>query len=132
MNGRFDHSRPRTAAAAPERPLRDDFAIAVRPDRDLVTVEPAGDLDLATAERVAAAVSDLRAVGFEHVVIDLRKVAFMDSTGLEMLLALRECAERDGHALTLVDPPASVGRIFELTGTRELFAWRDAAGARPA
>jgi hypothetical protein len=41
-----------------------------------------------------------------------------------VLLALRNDAKRNGHALTLVPPAPTVGRIFAITGTRGLFDWR--------
>jgi anti-anti-sigma factor len=85
-----------------------------------------GDLDIASADVLDAAVRDVRVRGFEHVVIDLRGLRFVDSSGLRVLLNLRNAAERDGHRLTLVAGRRAVQRIFELTATRDVFDWRDA------
>lgn len=101
------------------------FSIAVVPNRGEVVVAPAGELDLTSADEVAEAVRDLRTRGFDEVVLDLRNVDFIDSTGLRMLLGLREASMRNGHSVALVPPAPAAARIFELTGTREFFEWRD-------
>lgn len=84
-----------------------------------------GELDLASAEALEHEVRDLRRAGFDRVVVDLRHVEFLDSTGLRVLLCLREAAKREGHLLVLVPGPRQVQRLFELTATGALFDWRD-------
>ena len=101
------------------------FAISIVPYRDEVAVVVEGELDMASADEVGGAVAELRATGFDRVVVDLRHVDFIDSTGLRTLIALRNDAKRNGHALTLLAPAPAVGRIFDITGTRGLFDWRD-------
>jgi anti-anti-sigma factor len=59
------------------------------------------------------------------MLLDLRGVEFLDSTGLRILLSVRNTALREGYTLTVVPGPARVQRVFDLTGTRGLFAWRD-------
>ncbi len=105
--------------AAPVEP----FSISVVPDRERVAVIPVGELDLSCADQLEGEVRTLREVGFEHVVVDLRQVRYLDSSGLRVLLALRGDAERDGHRLTLLPGPRPVQRIFELTATDALFTW---------
>jgi anti-sigma B factor antagonist len=109
------------AKLSPDRP----FSISVVPDRQEVIVVPRGELDLASADALDAEARRLRASGFAQIVIDLREVEFIDSTGLGVLLSLRNDAKRDGHDLTLVSGPRAVQRVFELTATRGLFDWRD-------
>jgi anti-anti-sigma factor len=109
------------ATAAPYQP----FAVSVVPDRREVAVVPHGDLDLSTVDQLAREVRELREVGFEEVLLDLRHVDFIDSSGLRLLLSLRNDAKRDGHVLRLVPGRREVQRIFELTATRSLFNWRD-------
>jgi len=49
----------------------------------------------------------------------------MDSTGLRLLISLRNTAKREGHRLMVVPGPRQVQRIFDLTATRGLFDWRE-------
>jgi len=84
-----------------------------------------GELDLGSAEVLEREVQALRRAGFDRVVVDLRGVEFLDSTGLRTLISLRNAAERDGQRLVVVPAPGRVERIFDLTATRGLFDWRD-------
>ena len=65
-----------------------------------------------------------RSAGSTRIVLDLRLVDFIDSTGLRVLLTLRNDIKRNGHALLLVPPQPAVRRIFAITGTRGLFDWQ--------
>lgn len=105
----------RRSSQTPQRVVR---------NRDEVAVAPVGGLDLASADRLAEEVRQLRAAGATQIVLDLRQVDVIDSTGLRMLLSLRNDAKRNEHALTLVPPVTAARRIFEITGTRGLFDWR--------
>ena len=107
-----------------EPSVQDTFSVSVQPDSDEVAVLPAGELDLASVDKVEHRVRELRSAGCRHVVLDLRHVAFLDSTGLRLLMRLRNDAARDGHDLTLVPGKREVARVFELTGTRDFFTWR--------
>jgi anti-anti-sigma factor len=109
-----------------ELSAEDPFTISIEPDRDTVAVAPVGELDLASVGKVEREVRALRGAGCRHVVVDLRRTVFLDSTGLRLLMQLRNDAARDGHELTLVPGRPEVARIFELTGTRGLFRWRAA------
>jgi anti-sigma B factor antagonist len=101
------------------------FCVDVVHGRDEVVVEPIGDLDLQSAEVLEREVARLRGDGHDDVVVDLRRVEFIDSTGLRVLIGLHRCAEREGRAISLVPGPRPVQRIFELTATHALFSWRD-------
>ncbi len=111
--------------SATELPLKEGFSIAIEPRRDEVAVVPAGDLDLATADRLEHEVRELRSAGFTHVVVDLRDVAFVDSTGLRTLLTLSNEARRDGFSLTVIPGRPQVQRVFDVTRTHGLFDWRE-------
>ncbi len=110
-----------SVAASPPAP----FAVNVVHDRDEVTVAPAGELDLASAALLEREIRDLPG-HVEHVVVDLRDVEFIDSTGLRTLLSVRNGAMRERRRLLVVPGPPRVQRIFELTGTRGLFDWAEA------
>jgi anti-anti-sigma factor len=106
-----------------ERSRPAHLRISVRPEGQTVTVAPSGDLDIASSDVLEDEVRALRAQ-FAQMVIDLSQVAFMDSSGLRVLLTLRNDAARDGDRLELVPGPRHVQRIFELTATDKLFEWR--------
>jgi len=80
------------------------------------TLALAGELDMATARALKRAGLQACREGAQELVLDLRELTFMDSTGLHTILALREhCG-----ALYLKHEHANVRRVFELTGIADL------------
>jgi anti-sigma B factor antagonist len=95
------------------------FRIDVEPSRNSVRVAPVGELDIATVDRLKTEVVRLRESGFNNIVLDLRGVRFLDSTGLRLVLELDAAARADSHDLCLIRGPAVVHRIFEVTQVEE-------------
>lgn len=98
-----------------------------------VRVHASGELDLATVPRLAACVREHVQGYAETVEVDLRKVAFIDSTGVRLLLTLIAEGERDGWELAIL-PSDAVRRIVCLLGLqrRLLSAQRGAVEGQPA
>lgn len=83
-------------------------------DGDLVVLRLTGELDLASAYSLDDAIDAFRSPS--HVVIDMRGVTFIDSTGLRCLLRANGLAERRGIELTIVRGPRQVAEVFRLSG----------------
>ena len=80
-------------------------------------VRPAGDLDLDTVHRVESALAELRDEGYRQLVLDLRELTFMDSTGLRLVIRWHTAAqEDDALSFAVVPGPEVVQRVFRLTG----------------
>ena len=109
-----------------EPPSLGSFAVEVQRRDHVAIVEPRGELDLATIETLAAAIDAaiaeaLRATrdgvdGTARLVIDMRGLTFIGSTGLNLLVALHRRSQREGFQLTLLAPPAPVDRAIQLCG----------------
>jgi anti-anti-sigma factor len=80
-----------------------------------------GELDVVCADAFKRRFADAIEDEPSHVVIDLRQLTFLDSTGLALLLRVNEMSQDQGFALWVVscedDPP---GKIFRLTGTAKI------------
>jgi anti-anti-sigma factor len=96
------------------------FEICVQPGREAVRVLPVGELDLAGSRRLSTAVDELAETGFEHIVIDLRGLEFIDCAGVRVLLAQHDAAMRDGRRLSLIHGRPCIRRVFALTGTLDM------------
>lgn len=82
---------------------------------DAITVEVAGDIDIATSSRLRAELEALLERRPGAVVLDLTRVSFCDSSGLSVLVQVnRHCAEA-GIDLSLA-PSKVLLRALELTG----------------
>ena len=78
-------------------------------------------LDLKTRSESHAVVADLRAVGWQDIALDLRDVAFLDSTAFSWLLSADRDARADESTLSLVGTCPAVARLLELSGLQERF-----------
>jgi anti-sigma B factor antagonist len=78
-------------------------------------LELRGEIDLAAAEDLREHVVARAAVVGPRVEVDLRAVEFIDSTGLEALLAAQEQLRPSGSTVVLTHVPASVRRTLTLT-----------------
>ncbi len=98
-----------------------DLTTQTVPGGDFVTLHVSGEVDLHTAPSLReAALAALRQHG-TSLRVDLSDVTFMDSTGIEVLLATRRRAELEGGSLTLCHLTPAVRRIIEVTGLDRLF-----------
>ena len=90
--------------------------IAVDRSGETVVLRLEGELDLASAPSLEG---ELRAVEEERpalIVADLRQLAFIDSSGLRLLLVAAERAEQEERRFIVVRGSPEVDRIFEITG----------------
>jgi anti-anti-sigma factor len=81
-----------------------------------------GELELATAPELTAALDDAIRQTTGPFVIDLSQVGFLDSSGIACLIRARALLGRDDRELGLICPPGSARRALELTGVDELVA----------
>lgn len=109
-----DGGRPAASAWAVEVARLEPFAVDVQRRDDVAIVQPRGELDLATVQTLRAALDDIKGAG--RLVLDLRGLSFIDSTGLHLLVTLHQRAQRDRFQLTLLAPAAAVHKAIQLCG----------------
>lgn len=114
-----------------DRSELEPFRCELEPHRDAVHIRPIGELDLATVPVVEAQLAELTAAGFAHLVLDLREVSFLDSSGLHLILAWDAKARASGLSFELVPGPAPVQRIFDVTRVADRLSFAGAAPAQP-
>jgi anti-anti-sigma factor len=78
-------------------------------------VKLSGDLDLSTSKRAEEAIEQAERSGTPTVVVDLRGLAFMDSTGLRVIVSADKRARRSNKRVVIIQGPAAVRRVFEIT-----------------
>ena len=64
--------------------------------------------------KIEAALNEASAGEPELIVIDLRSLTFIDSSGLQALVTGHELCQARGHELRIVPGPENVQRLFEL------------------
>ncbi|MEA2395719.1 MAG: hypothetical protein QOJ82_3610 [Solirubrobacteraceae bacterium] len=113
-------AEPDVALAVDHEHVDDGFRVDVRPDRDRVLVCPIGEIDLATAGAVEQPLLELLDQGFGHVVVDLRAVTFLDSSGVRLLVVAHERARRADARLSLILGSTGSSRALEISGLLDL------------
>ena len=74
-----------------------------------------GELDISSASRVEEELDRVEAERPPVLVLDLRGLAFMDSTGLRLIVSADARAREQGRRLAVVRGPEAVQRIFRVT-----------------
>jgi anti-anti-sigma factor len=95
------------------------FTVLQERGTDSVRIFPIGELDMLTAPILDAALQAAESATPRRIVVDLRRLLFMDCCGLRVLLGAHERAGKGGWGLSVVHPAGGVRRVLELTGTAE-------------
>jgi anti-anti-sigma factor len=82
-------------------------------DRLRVALE--GELDIVNAPNLEEELTAAQADSVDTLILDLRDVTFIDSTGLRAVLAADERARSAGARLVVVRGAEAVHRVFTLT-----------------
>lgn len=92
----------------------------------VVVITLAGELDLASAAALAHAIDDAASPDAELLIVDLRGLEFMDSTGIGVLVKAHQAATQSGYRFAIVKGSPQVDRILSLTGLDEQLTLLDA------
>jgi anti-anti-sigma factor len=110
------------------------LALTVHQGRSAHVLTLAGEADISTTRVLREALDELIASGATRVVVDLRGLSFMDSSGLGALVRAQRRLRVVRGSLALVCGEGPVLRLLGLTGLRHVFRVFDsveaAAGGR--
>ena len=97
------------------------FDCTIEQQGDLIVVAPEGEIDMANAalfREVLRQVVERKNGG--RIVVDMRDVTFLDSSGLGMLVAAQRAATVKGIELRLADPNPIVRMTLEVANLADL------------
>jgi anti-sigma B factor antagonist len=80
-------------------------------------IELAGELDLATAPQLKAVLDEMLVIP-DHIIVDVSRLSFIDSTGLELLLRASDLVE---GRLWVRGASREISRVLELSGVSGFF-----------
>jgi anti-anti-sigma factor len=98
----------------------DQLSIEIVPSPDSVTLRLRGEIDMQTAPHLREAALCATSQFSTALHLDMAEVSFMDSTGVEVLVATRRRIDLEGGRLTVVNPSRQVLRVLEVTGIDRL------------
>ena len=103
------------ASPSEERLADEQFSCTSEPRGEDVIVTIRGELDLATRDAAEAVLLEAEEAATRAVVLDLRDLRFLGSTGLSILIASAGRATLRGVGHEIV-PSEGVRRLFAMTG----------------
>jgi anti-anti-sigma factor len=100
-------------------------------DGDTVFARLAGELDLAAEEPLDTLFGQLAGeAATRNLIVDLRGISFMDSTGLRILLKQEMGSRRDGFDFALIPPRGPAMKVLRLSGVDRLIELRTDSGEK--
>lgn len=93
----------------------EEFSVVSTPLDGVTVLTLAGEMDMDTSALVHQALEAVEAPG-ARVVIDLRRVSFIDSSGINVFIAGHRALAEGGGRLRLAGPAESVSRTLEIVG----------------
>lgn len=83
---------------------------------DRVGLVLGGELDIASAPQLEALLAQAEASGPSTIIVDLRGLDFMDSTGLRVIVSADARARETARRLVVVRGAQTVQKVFQITG----------------
>lgn len=99
--------------------MQSNLVVQTHTTERTITLALTGELDLVSSPALDHAIADQADPEVELVVVDLRRLDFMDSAGLHAVLRIQQGAHELGRRFALIRGPDQVQRLFELTGLAE-------------
>jgi anti-sigma B factor antagonist len=91
-------------------------------DAETYVVGVEGEVDLYSAPQLKRHVISAIDGGKSHIIVDLSKASFIDSTTLGVLVGARKRPRAHGGALAVVCPDPDQLGLFEMTGLDRVFS----------
>jgi anti-sigma B factor antagonist len=105
--------------------VQSHFRVEVRNADATTVISVSGELDLASSPALEEELERVSQSDAQLVVVDLRNLEFMDSTGLSVLVRAHQRAEENGRRLGLVNGSQQVQRLLTLTGVADRLTLTD-------
>jgi anti-anti-sigma factor len=99
--------------------VNSQFRVEVRSEGTAAVIVVHGELDLASGPELEQVLDRVAEQPTELLIIDLREVDFMDSTGLSIIVKAHQRFADEGRKLGLVKGSPQVQRLLDLTGVAE-------------
>jgi anti-anti-sigma factor len=115
-----------TSEEAQARRGRDfEITVVATPQSGQVCAKLKGELDISTVSAAKDRIGELTHKG-RDLILDLRELSFIDSSGLNLVLQVAADSTRDGWCLSLIPGSRVIQRVFHITGTQECLPFKGA------
>ncbi len=98
-----------------------EFEVTSESEGGTVVLGVRGDVDVATSPRLRESLHQAIGSGASGVVVDMHRMAFIDSAGLGVLIGALKQAKERGVELVLRGLQPSPSKVFSITGLDAVF-----------
>jgi anti-sigma B factor antagonist len=112
-----------------EKEVRMELSLSTYDSGDHTVLEVGGEVDVYTAPRLRERLVELVEQGARHVVVDLSRVEFLDSTGLGVLVGALKRLRAVNGTFKLVCAHERLLKIFRITALDRVFELYDTVEA---
>jgi anti-sigma B factor antagonist len=106
--------------------VQSHFRVAVHNEGQARVISVIGELDLASSPVLQQELDRMFKSDAELLIVDLRELEFMDSTGLSLIVKAHQRADELGQRFAVVKGPQQVERLLNMTGVAERLTLVDA------
>ncbi|PZE22002.1 anti-sigma F factor antagonist [Paenibacillus xerothermodurans] len=100
--------------------------IEIAQERNVLVVRLKGELDHHTADAVRVRMEDaLESSDVSHIILSLKELSFMDSSGLGVILGRYKQVTARGGKMVVCDVNPAVHRLLELSGLFKILSIQD-------
>ncbi len=103
----------------PTSPWPEPSVATIESEGDDTVVTVHGEVDAYSAPQLHACLDEVTGSSRGRVVIDVKDVAFIDSSGVGVIVAAVKRLREDGRRLVLRRPTRQMAKLLEMTGLRE-------------
>lgn len=93
-----------------------ELSITTNPTPELYTITVTGEVDISNADRLREAINFALEQPTEEIQLDLAQVAYIDSTGIGVLVGAAHHADEHGKGFSVVNAQPGVMRVAQLLG----------------
>jgi anti-sigma B factor antagonist len=115
--GEFQHANPEISRLGAE--MQSHFRVEVSNKGEAAVISIRGELDLASSPALEEELERVAKSDATLVVVDLRNLEFMDSTGLSVLVRAHQRAAQSSQRFGLAGGSQQVQRLLSLTGVAD-------------
>lgn len=95
------------------------FGVDLHQEAGGLRAEISGEIDMSVIEDLESRLAPALEQAPDPLVVDLRRVEFLDSSALRLLIGLNERTRADGRRFALVASGDPVTRVLELAGIND-------------
>jgi anti-sigma B factor antagonist len=100
--------------------MHSDFRVETHTTDRTATVTVSGELDLVSSPTLEEELGRVGGTDVDLVLLDLRGLQFMDSTGLHLLIKAHQRLQEKGRRFAVIKGGVQVERLLSLTGVADL------------